>query len=95
MSMFEELRARTEPLTVKQVANLLGVAASTVQRWVRNGELPAIRVADTIRFDPVALAARLACLSMSVGETKEATVMASANSSGIHDAAERLNKFHR
>ena len=59
MSMIEELRARTQPLNVKQVANLLGVAESTVQRWVRNGELTAIRVADTIRFDPVALAERL------------------------------------
>jgi len=59
MSMIEELRARTEPLNVREVAKLLGVAESTVQRWVRNRELPAIRVADTIRFDPQALADRL------------------------------------
>lgn len=90
MSMIELLRARTEPLSVKQVANLLGVATSTVQRWVRNGELPAIRVADTIRFDPAALAERLGCFSMSIGETKEATVMASANSFRVHDAGEEI-----
>jgi len=59
MLMIEELRARTEPMNVKQVAELLGVAESTVQRWVRNRELPAIRVADTIRFDPQVLADRL------------------------------------
>lgn len=59
MSMIEELRARTEPLNVKEVADLIGVAESTVQRWVRNRELPAIRVADTIRFDPTVLADRL------------------------------------
>ncbi len=59
MSMIEELRARQEPLNVKEVAKLLGVAESTVQRWVRSRELPAIRVADTIRFDPGLLAERL------------------------------------
>jgi excisionase family DNA binding protein len=59
MSMIEELRARTEPLNVKQVADLLGVAESTVQRWVRNREIPAIRIADTIRFDGDVLADRL------------------------------------
>lgn len=56
MSMIKQLRARIEPLNVKEVADLLGVAESTVQRWVRNRELPAIRVADTIRFDPTVLA---------------------------------------
>lgn len=56
MSMIEQLRARTEPLNVKEVADLLGVAESTVQRWVRNRELPAIRVKDTIRFDGTTLA---------------------------------------
>ena len=59
MSMIEQLRARLEPLNVKEVADLLGVAESTVQRWVRNRELPAIRVANTIRFDPTVLADRL------------------------------------
>jgi len=57
--MIEQLRARTKPLSVSEVAEMLGVAESTVQRWVRNRELPAIRVADTIRFDPTVLADRL------------------------------------
>jgi excisionase family DNA binding protein len=56
MSIVQELRHRKETLCVKEVADLLGVAESTVQRWVRNRELPAIRVADTIRFDPGLLA---------------------------------------
>ena len=56
MSMIEQLRARTEPLNVKEIAEMLDVAESTVQRWARNRELPAIRVADTIRFDPGVLA---------------------------------------
>jgi excisionase family DNA binding protein len=70
MSMIEELRARTEPLNVKQVAELLGVAESTVQRWVRNRELPAIRVADTIRFDGDTLAK---WLERSIVDTNEGT----------------------
>jgi len=59
MSMIEELRARTEPLNVKEVADLLGVAESTILRWVRNREVPAVRIADTIRFDPQSLADKL------------------------------------
>ena len=56
MSMIKKLRMRTGPLCVKEVAEVLGVAESTVQRWVRNREIQAIRIADTIRFDPGILA---------------------------------------
>ncbi len=59
MSMIEKLRARKEPLNVTEVADLIDVSPATIQRWVRNHELPAIRVADTIRFDPTVLADRL------------------------------------
>ena len=56
MSILKKLSECTEPLTVKQVAALLNVSEATVQRWVRRRELPAIRIADTIRFDANALA---------------------------------------
>jgi excisionase family DNA binding protein len=70
MSLIEELRARTAPLTVKQVADLLDVSPATIQRWVRHGELPAIRISDTIRLDPSTLADRL---ERSLVEPNEAT----------------------
>lgn len=73
MSMIEQLRGRIVPLNVREVADLLGVAESTVQRWVRNRELLAIRVADTIRFDPGVLADRLERFSISTVETQERT----------------------
>jgi len=56
MSILRKLRECTEPLTVKRVADLLDVSEATIQRWVRNREIPAIRIADTIRFDPGTLA---------------------------------------
>ena len=71
MSIVEKLRARTEPLNVKEIADLLDVAESTVQRWVRNGEVPAIRISDTIRFDPDTLADCLERSSMSNVETMD------------------------
>ena|ERR1039458_6180264 len=52
MSIIKALRARTEPLNVAELARLLIVTESTVQRWVRNRQVPCIRVGDTIRFDP-------------------------------------------
>lgn len=56
MSMIEKLRERASPLNVKELAKLLDVADSTVQRWARKYQIPAIRIGDTIRFDPGMLA---------------------------------------
>ena len=40
-------------LTAREVAELLGVSAETVLRWVRAGKLPAIRLpSGAIRFEP-------------------------------------------
>jgi len=56
MSMLKALREKVEPLNVADLAQLLSVAESTVQRWVRNRQIPFIRVGDVIRFDGEALA---------------------------------------
>jgi excisionase family DNA binding protein len=43
-------------LTARQVADLLGVSAETILRWVRRGQLPAIRLpggAIRIREDEI------------------------------------------
>ena len=56
MSILKKLRAQTRPLSVKEIAELFDVSEATIQRWVRRGEIPAIRVSDTIRFDPGVLA---------------------------------------
>lgn len=41
----------TRPLGVKEIVDLFDVSEGTVQRRVRRGEIPAIWVSDTIRFD--------------------------------------------
>ena len=51
MSILKELRERTEPLNVAELAKLLRVAEDTVQRWARQRQIPSIRIGDTIRFD--------------------------------------------
>ncbi len=56
MSILKNLRGRTAPLNVKDLAELLDVTEATIQRWVRKRKLPAIRVEDVIRFDPAMLA---------------------------------------
>jgi excisionase family DNA binding protein len=56
MSILKKLREQTRPLGVKEIAELFDVSEATIQRWVRKGEIPAIRVSDTIRFDPGVLA---------------------------------------
>lgn len=56
MSIIKALRVRTEPWNVAELAKLLVVTQATVQRWVRNRQIPFIRIGDTIRFDPTMLA---------------------------------------
>ena len=56
MSILKNLRRRTAPLNVKDLADLLDVTEGTIQRWVRRRQVPAIRVGDVIRFDPGILA---------------------------------------
>jgi excisionase family DNA binding protein len=56
MSILKNLRGRTGPLNVKDLAELLDVTEATIQRWVRRHQVPAIRVGDIIRFDPCMLA---------------------------------------
>lgn len=56
MSILKNLRGRTAPLNVRDLAELLDVTEATIQRWVRKRKLPAIRVEDVIRFDPAMLA---------------------------------------
>jgi excisionase family DNA binding protein len=50
------LRERTAPLNVGEVAQLLDVTEKTVQKWARQGQIPCVRIGDTIRFDPTVLA---------------------------------------
>ena len=56
MSILKNLRGRTLPLNVRDLAELLDVTEGTIQRWVRRRQVPAIRVGDVIRFDPGMLA---------------------------------------
>jgi excisionase family DNA binding protein len=56
MSIVKVLRERTEPLNVGEVAQLLDVTEKTVQKWARQGQIPSIRIGDTIRFDPTVMA---------------------------------------
>lgn len=49
---------RTNPalLTLKQTAEQLSVSIRTVRRWVKAGELPAIKLGSQWRIDPDDLA---------------------------------------
>jgi excisionase family DNA binding protein len=67
MSIVKKLREQTRPLGVKEIAELFDVSEATIQRWVRGREVPAIRIADTIRFDCGILADWIEQRSTAVG----------------------------
>ena len=73
MSILKKLREQTRPLGVKEIAELFDVSEATIQRWVRGREVPAIRIADTIRFDPGILADWIEQRSAAVGEPDAGT----------------------
>ena len=53
----ESFRALRHPLTIKQVAEVLGLHPQTLYKWVRApGRIPHLRIGGTVRFDPDALA---------------------------------------
>jgi excisionase family DNA binding protein len=56
MSILKVLRERAEPLNVSELATMLKVTETTVQRWVRKRQIPSIRIGDVIRFDGAMLA---------------------------------------
>jgi excisionase family DNA binding protein len=57
MSILKKLREREEPLNTSELARLLVVTEATILRWIRNRQIPAIRIGDVIRFDGAMLAA--------------------------------------
>jgi excisionase family DNA binding protein len=73
MSILKKLRECSEPLNVKEVAELLCVSEATIQRWVRGREVPALRIGDTIRFDPGLLADWIEQRSIASGEADAAS----------------------
>jgi excisionase family DNA binding protein len=56
VTVIEKLRSRTGFLTVPQVCELLTFHPVTVRDWIREGTLPAVRIANQWRIDPAELA---------------------------------------
>lgn len=52
--------ANPQLLTIRQVSELLSVPPRTLQQWVRDGRLPALRIAKTTRIPASAVEALLA-----------------------------------
>jgi excisionase family DNA binding protein len=59
MTLIERLEATEELLVVNDLAKLLKLSAGAIYRHVRKGNLPAVIIGETIRFDPKVIAAQL------------------------------------
>jgi excisionase family DNA binding protein len=51
-SLAEQIASRRKALSVRELAELLGVAQTTIYDHARDGRLPAIRIGSAIRIDP-------------------------------------------
>jgi excisionase family DNA binding protein len=52
MKWIEILEKHTDPLTVSEVAEFLGVSRQKVYKMVANSEIPYLRIRGCIRFSP-------------------------------------------
>ena len=50
--VFTELSAYRKPMTVIEVANLLGISKQSVYGYIKNGSLPALQLGTIIRINP-------------------------------------------
>ena len=56
MDLIGRLRERSSFLTTKEVMELLQLRRNTLCKWVRTGQLPAVRSGNSYLYDPARLA---------------------------------------
>jgi excisionase family DNA binding protein len=59
MRLVELVEAKTEALRVRDVAQILGFSVQQIYKMASEGEIPSIRIASAVRFDPQEVAAWL------------------------------------
>lgn len=52
MRLVELVECRTEALRVRDVAQILGFSVQQVYRMAALGQIPCLRIASAVRFDP-------------------------------------------
>ena len=56
LTLIDQLRKRTSYLPLQEAADILGVHAMTVRKWVKARKLQGHRIGDEIKIDPSVLA---------------------------------------
>ena len=59
MTLAELVEEKTEALRVRDVARILDVSAKQIYKMAAKGQIPSMRIANTVRFDPQEFAAWL------------------------------------
>ncbi len=59
MTLAELVEQKTEALRVRDVARILDVSAKQIYKMAAKGQIPSMRIANTVRFDPQEFAAWL------------------------------------
>ena len=52
MTLAELVVEKTEALRVRDVARILDVSVKQIYKMAANGQIPSLRIANTVRFDP-------------------------------------------
>lgn len=52
MTLAELVEEKTEALRVRDIARILDVSEKQIYKMAANGQIPSLRIANTVRFDP-------------------------------------------
>jgi excisionase family DNA binding protein len=63
MILAEIVESKKEALRVEEVARILNVSVKKIYRMAANGQIPSLKISNSIRFDPRDIAVWLRCQS--------------------------------
>lgn len=78
MNLVDFVQGKTGALRVRDVAPILGVSIQQVYKMAASGEIPTVRIASSVRFDPNEFAAWLKDRYSSLGGRASSSTASSA-----------------
>jgi excisionase family DNA binding protein len=63
-TLVERLEARSDLMSVNELAEIIGSHAQTIYKWTRQHKLPYVRVGGRLKFDPIVTAGWLRARSI-------------------------------
>lgn len=95
MTLVEAVEARQEALTAEDVARVLGISLQQTYRLAAKGQIPCLKIASSVRFDPHDVAAWMRAQSGSSGVRKRPTSVSKTTRRVVRPDPTKKRRFDR